>query len=111
MHIKLVENHWVRIRWRRSNTKMVGMARSNFRSLPAFPTAGVVKIPAEVLRGMIARTGFAIANEDSRYTLNGALMVLKPESIPMVATDGRRLAHVERGGEKFEGVSGELKTL
>src|SRR5216683_2701229 len=109
--IKLLENHWVSIRCGRSNTKMVGMARSNFPSLPAFPTAGVVKIPAQVLRAMIARTGFAIANEESRYTLNGALMVLKPESITMVATDGHRLAHVERHGEKFEGVSGELKTL
>lgn len=109
--IKLLENHWVSIRCGRSNTKMVGMARSNFPSLPVFPTAGVVKIPAQVLRGMIARTGFAIANEESRYTLNGALMVLKPESITMVATDGHRLAHVERGGEKFEGISGEMKTL
>src|SRR5947207_954786 len=109
--IKLLENHWVSIRCGRSNTKMVGMARSNFPSLPVFPTAGVVKIPAQVLRSMIARTGFAIANEESRYTLNGALMVLKPESITMVATDGHRLAHVERPGEKFEGVSGELKTL
>jgi DNA polymerase III subunit beta len=109
--VKLLENHWVSIRCGRSNTKMVGMARSNFPSLPVFPTAGVVKIPALVLRGMIARTGFAIANEESRYTLNGALMVLKPESITMVATDGHRLAHVERNGEKFEGVSGELKTL
>ena len=60
---------------------------------------------------MIAKTGFAIASEESRYTLNGALMVLKPESITMVATDGHRLAHIERSGEKFEGVSGELKTL
>src|SRR5438477_937117 len=109
--IKLLENHWVSIRCGRSNTKMVGMARSNFPTLPVFPTAGVVKISAQVLRGMIARTGFAIANEESRYTLNGALMVLKPESITMVATDGHRLAHVERSGEKFEGVSGEMKTL
>src|SRR6266704_3298160 len=109
--IKLLENHWVSIRCGRSNTKMVGMARSHFPSLPAFPTAGVVRIPAQVLRAMIARTGFAIANEESRYTLNGALMVLKSESITMVATDGHRLAHVERSGEKFEGVSGELKTL
>jgi len=90
---------------------MVGMARSNFPTLPVFPTAGVVKIPAQVLRAMIAKTGFAIASEESRYTLNGALMVLKPESITMVATDGHRLAHIERSGEKFEGVSGELKTL
>ena len=109
--IKLLENHWVSIRCGRSNTKMVGMARSNFPTLPVFPAAGVVKIPAPVLRSMIAKTGFAIANEESRYTLNGALMVLKPESITMVATDGHRLAHIERSGEKFDGVSGEMKTL
>ena len=109
--IKLLENHWVSIRCGRSNTKMVGMARSNFPSLPPFPTAGVVKIPSQVLRGLIAKTGFAIANEESRYTLNGALMVLKPESITMVATDGHRLAHIERSGENFEGISGEMKTL
>src|SRR5580704_5871334 len=109
--IKLLDNHWVSIRCGRSNTKMVGMAKSNFPSLPVFPTAGVVKIPAQVLRTMIAKTGFAIASEESRYTLNGALMVLKPESITMVATDGHRLAHIERGGEKFEGISGEMKTL
>jgi DNA polymerase-3 subunit beta len=109
--IRLLENHWVSIRCGRSNTKMVGMARSNFPSLPAFPTAGVVQIPSQVLRGLIAKTGFAIANEESRYTLNGALMVLKPESITMVATDGHRLAHIERSGEKFEGISGEMKTL
>jgi DNA polymerase III subunit beta len=109
--IKMLENHWISIRCGRSNTKMVGMARSNFPTLPVFPTAGVIKIPAQVLRGMIAKTSFAIASEESRYTLNGALMVLKPESITMVATDGHRLAHIERGGEKFEGISGELKTL
>src|SRR5438105_1392187 len=109
--IKLLENHWVSIRCGRSNTKMVGMARSNFPSLPAFPTDGVVKIPSGVLRQMIAKTTFAIANEESRYTLNGALMLLKQESITMVASDGHRLAHCERNGEKFDGVSGEMKTL
>src|SRR5246500_4910521 len=108
--IKLLDNHWVSIRCGRSNTKMVGMAKSNFPSLPVFPTAGVVKIPAQVLRAMIAKTGFAIANEKSRYPLNGGLMVLKPESITMVATDGHRLAHIEKQGEQFD-VSGENKTL
>jgi DNA polymerase-3 subunit beta len=109
--IRLLENHWVSIRCGRSNTKMVGMAKSNFPGLPVFPAVGAIKIPAAVLRSMIAKTGFAIASEESRYTLNGALMVLKPESITMVATDGHRLAHIERAGEKFEGVSGEMKTL
>jgi DNA polymerase-3 subunit beta len=109
--IKLLENHWVSIRCGRSNTKMVGMAKSNFPSLPPFPTAGAISIRSQVLRGLIARTGFAISSEESRYTLNGALMLLKPESITMVATDGHRLAHCERSGEKFDGVSGEMKTL
>src|SRR5438477_6351018 len=93
--IKLLEDHWVSIRSGRSNTKMVGMARANFPALPNFPSAGIVKIPAAVLRTLISKTIFAISNEESRYTLNGALMVLKPESIVMVATDGHRLAHIE----------------
>ncbi len=108
---KLLENHWVNIRSGRSNTKMVGMARSNFPSLPAFPTANVVKVPARALHTMIAKTIFAISNEESRYTLNGALLVLKPESMTMVATDGHRLAYIENTGAKFENVSGELRTL
>jgi len=108
--LKLLDNHWVQIRSGRSNTKMVGMARSNFPSLPSFPTAGVVKIPAQALRTMISRTIFAISNEESRYTLNGALLVLKPEAMIMVATDGHRLAHIERAGTQMD-VSGEMKTL
>jgi DNA polymerase III subunit beta len=108
--IKLLENHWVNIRSGRSNTKMVGMARANFPGLPVFPASGVVKIPAQTLRNMIGRTIFAISSEESRYTLNGGLMVLKPESITMVATDGHRLAHIEKVGEQFE-VSGENRTL
>jgi DNA polymerase III subunit beta len=109
--IKLLENHWISIRCGRSHTKMVGMPRSNFPSLPAFPSSSVVKIPVSVLRTLIEKTGFAVANEESRYTLNGALMVLKPESITMVATDGHRLSHIECSGTKFDGVSGEMKTL
>src|SRR3954451_18077043 len=108
--IKLLENHWVNIRSGRSNTKMVGMARSNFPALPVFPTAGTIKIPSKVLRTMISKTIFAISSEESRYTLNGALMVLKPESIVMVATDGHRLAHIEKASESFPDVQ-ELKTL
>jgi len=109
--IKLLENHWVNIRSGRSNTKMVGMARSNFPGLPAFPTGTAYKIPAAVFNQMIGKTIFAISNEESRYTLNGALLVLKPEAMIMVATDGHRLAHIENSGAKFQGLSGELRIL
>ena len=109
--IKLMDNHWVQIRAGRSNTKMVGMARANFPQIAEFPTAGAIKIVAASLQGMIAKTIFAISNEESRYTLNGALLVLKAESMAMVATDGHRLAHIEKLGEALEGITGEKKTL
>ena len=109
--IKLMDNHWVQIRAGRSNTKMVGMARANFPVVPEFPTAGAFKLSVASLRNMIAKTIFAISNEESRYTLNGALLVLKAESMAMVATDGHRLAHIEKLGESLESLSGEKKTL
>jgi DNA polymerase-3 subunit beta len=109
--IKLLENHWIQIRAGRSNTKMVGMARANFPQVPEFPESSVTKIPTSSLKNLIAKTIFAISNEESRYTLNGALLVLKAESLTMVATDGHRLAHIEKSGETLSNISGEKKTL
>src|SRR5579862_390670 len=109
--IKLLDNHWVQIRAGRSNTKMVGMARANFPQVPEFPEHSLTKIPTASLKNLIAKTIFAISNEESRYTLNGALLVLKAESLTMVATDGHRLAHIEKSGENLSNISGEKKTL
>jgi DNA polymerase-3 subunit beta len=109
--IKLLENHWVQIRAGRSNTKMVGMARANFPQVPEFPETSLTKIPTSSLKNLISKTIFAISNEESRYTLNGALLVLKAESLTMVATDGHRLAHIEKSGETLSNISGEKRTL
>lgn len=109
--IKLLDNHWVQIRSGRSNTKMVGMARANFPQVPEFPSSGAISIPAASLKNLIAKTIFAISNEESRYTLNGALLILKAESIAMVATDGHRLSHIEKTGENFPSISAEKKIL
>ena len=106
---KLLDNHWVRVTADRKTYKLVGMSKDNFPALPAFPHA-LVKIPAKLLADVIAKTTFAISLEESRYTLNGALLVLKPNSITMVATDGHRLAMVEKD-HKFEGFSTETRVL
>ncbi|MGC1661505.1 MAG: DNA polymerase III subunit beta [Candidatus Acidiferrales bacterium] len=106
---KLQENHWVHITSDRKNYKLVGMSKDNFPALPAGPHA-LVKIPAQVLADAIAKTTFAISLEESRYTLNGALLVLKPGSLAMVATDGHRLAMIEID-HKFEGFGAETRVL
>jgi len=109
IRFKLLENHWIQITSDRKSYKLVGMSKDNFPALPSFPHA-LVKIPAKLLAGLIAKTTFAISQEESRYTLNGALLVLKPGSITMVATDGHRLAMVEVD-HKFEGFSSETRVL
>jgi DNA polymerase-3 subunit beta len=85
------------------------MSKDNFPALPTFPHA-LVKIPAKLLADVIAKTTFAISLEESRYTLNGGLLVIKQGSIAMVATDGHRLAMVETD-YKFDGLSAETRVL
>ena len=99
--IKLLENHWVSIRCGRSNTKMVGMAKSNFPSLPVFPTAGVVKIPGQVLRGLIARTGFAISSEESRYTQDRRIQVSIVEGNALAVVLGQHRLEVRELSRKL----------
>jgi DNA polymerase III subunit beta len=106
---KLLDNHWVEIVSDRKKYKLVGMAKENFPALPAMPHV-LVKIPAAVLEGLISKTKFAISLEESRYTLNGGLLILKPDTLAMVATDGHRLALAETD-QKLSGLNAELKVL
>src|SRR5206468_4207824 len=89
--------------------RTAGLPQEDFPVLPE-PKVGGAKIPADVLAKLISRTVFAISTEDSKYTLSGALLLLKPGSITMVATDGHRLAHVEKS-EALEDISEEIKVL
>jgi DNA polymerase-3 subunit beta len=109
IRFKLLENHWVQIVSDRKTYKLVGLSKDNFPALPGFPPS-LVRIPCKILADLIAKTSFAISSEESRYTLSGALAVLKPEGMMMVATDGHRLALVETD-HKFEGLPGEVRTL
>jgi DNA polymerase-3 subunit beta len=52
-------------------------------------------LPRAAVREMVAKTQFAITGEDTRFFLNGAKFVLRPESLTLAATDGHRLALVE----------------
>jgi DNA polymerase-3 subunit beta len=90
VHVRALENHWLQVSAGRSVFKLAALAKDNFPALPDVPKA-LAEVPAGLLAGLIVRTAFAISNQESRYTLNGALLVLKPGSIEMAATDGHRL--------------------
>ena len=85
-----------------SGKAMVKAGRSRFTlsTLPAseFPSVDEqggdlsLEIPQAVLKRLIERTSFAMAQQDVRYYLNGMLLELKAGRLRMVATDGHRLA-------------------
>jgi DNA polymerase-3 subunit beta len=105
----LLANDWVQVRAGRSEYKVVGLPRENFPTIAAAPEGGI-SLPGSSLKGMILRTMFAITQEESRYSLNGALLVLASNEMKMVATDGHRLALVSRPGE-LQGVISEVRAL
>jgi len=109
VRFKLLENQWMQVTCERSSFKLVGMARDNFPALPSLPEP-LAAVSSGPVATLIRRTAFGVSNEDSRYTLNGALLILKPETITMVATDGHRLAMAERD-TPVEGLSNELRIL
>ena len=78
----------------RFDSKMQTLPREDFPTVPDATGQGLLALSGSVLRSMIARTQFAITGEDTRYFLNGAQLVLKGESMTLVATDGHRLALV-----------------
>src|ERR1700690_2087400 len=107
--IKLLDNHWVEVVSDKKKYKLVGMAKENFPALPVMPHV-LVKIPAATLESLIGKTKFAISMEESRYTLNGGLLILKPDTLAMVATDGHRLAQPETD-QKLTVLNGEVRVL
>jgi DNA polymerase-3 subunit beta len=92
----------------RFDSRMQTLPREEFPTLPEATGATSATLPREALREMVAKTQFAITGEDTRYFLNGALFVLRPDSMSLVATDGHRLALVtvdrERSIEQEEEV-------
>ena len=71
----------------------------------------IAEIPVKTLASMIARTAFAISMEESRFTLSGALLLLRPEGLIMVSTDGHRLAFVQAGAEESGQVRQNFRAL
>ncbi|MDX1379498.1 MAG: DNA polymerase III subunit beta [Xanthomonadales bacterium] len=81
-------------------TLSAGRSRFTLSTLPAseFPatdqveTVEKVSIAEAALKRLLDKTGFAMANQDVRYYLNGLLLDFRGGRLRTVATDGHRLA-------------------
>src|SRR5512145_382639 len=79
----------------RFDSRMQTLPREDFPTLPDASGKTRATLPRNALKQMVEKTQFAITGEDTRYFLNGAKFVLRPDTLTLVATDGHRLALVE----------------
>lgn len=95
----------------RFESRMPMLPREDFPSLPEGGAGKKSTLKGSTLREMVAKTQFAITGEDTRYYLNGALFVLRGDSMTFVATDGHRLAVVNANREGGDKGDEEIKAI
>lgn len=94
--ISVKKNNQVDIEGRQCRFKLSGLPKDEFPKFPEFKDKEAIQIEQAVLKDMLRLTSFAVSHEESRYVLNGVLMEISDEIIRIVATDGRRLAKIEK---------------
>jgi len=82
---------------------MIKKARFQLKSIasekfPEFSASGKehFEIPVRDLKDMIGQTIFAISDDETRYFMNGVYFEKADDKFVMVATDGRRLAFINK---------------
>ena len=81
-----------------SEFKVLCLPKDDYPPVPEARFEKNIILPLNKVQEMIDRVYFAITQEQ-RYYLNGALMILKGDSIELVSTDGHRLAYTSMTNE------------
>jgi len=78
----------------KSSFTLSGNSRDSFPSLPTNTETDSSTLTMKVLGDAIRKTSYAVARDDYRPALNGALWKLDSGGLEIVATDGHRLARI-----------------
>jgi len=108
IELEASSHSYLEIRCGRSRFSLAGSDADEYPSLPEFSPSCLVRIQALVLSQMIEQTMYAASLDETRYNLNGVHFEVLEETgrIRMVATDGHRLALVDRAvGSELAGLA------
>lgn len=94
--INAKKNNQIDIEGESCRFKLNGLPKEEFPKFPEFKDKEEVRIEQGLFKNMLNLTSFAVSHEESRYVLNGVLLEIVDDVIRMVATDGRRLAKIEK---------------
>ncbi|MEW6101314.1 MAG: DNA polymerase III subunit beta [Candidatus Omnitrophota bacterium] len=96
VNIVTKKNNLINIETETCQFKIMGLPKEEFPKLPEFKDKEAIKIEQENLKEMLGLTSFAVSLDETRYILNGILFKLSKNNLTLVATDGKRLAIIER---------------
>ena len=98
--VRSVADGWLEVLAGRSKFKVVSLDPGEFPELPLrepAPKGATIRVAAGTLREMIDRTIFSVSTDETRYNLSGVFMEAADKgTLRMVATDGHRLALIDR---------------
>ncbi len=101
------ENHQIRLESGASTYRLNGMAADDFpQPTPVVCLRGITLPQADLAR-MMSLVSYAASTDDSRKMLNGVHFKIAESAFTTVATDGKRLALVEKMVEARVGDDGE----
>ena len=96
--IEVSSDAYLSIKCARAHFTLAGNSAEEYPTLPTAAPGSMVRVQAVVLSQMIERTMYAASTDETRYNLNGVFIERLKETgkLRMVATDGHRLAYVDR---------------
>ncbi len=96
IHGALKEEKSLEIKAGRSRFSLVTLPSDNFPEFSLGEVTAEVQLSGEALKKLLAKTLYAMAQQDVRYYLNGLLLEMEGQVIRAVASDGHRLAWCEQ---------------
>lgn len=96
VEIAVGKNNAVNIRAGKAFFKVLGLEADDFPKFPELDKNQFFEIDQKTLKHCLSATVFSVSRDEARYTLNGVLMAVRNGAARFVATDGKRLAFVQK---------------
>jgi DNA polymerase-3 subunit beta len=108
IEISVAKNNSVNIKAGKAFFKIMGLSKEDYPKLPEWKMEDAIEVEQALFREGLGLTVFAISSDETRYVLNGVLVSIKGKKIRFVATDGRRLAFIEKDFNNDKGKNFEM---
>ncbi len=103
VELKVEKEEKIKIKSGKVKFNIVGLPATEFPAFPVIEEEKLVKIDPELFKDMIDKTIIAVSTDETRYNINGFMLMKKDNKTRIVTTDGHRLAIIFKAIENMPG--------